>query len=51
MNGIHIRQVFIAGVLVGCLYDEELIDIADINGSQKTLTICFFIIGIQIIWW
>ena len=47
MNGIHIRQVFIAGVLVGCLYDEERI----FDVAKKKLTICFFIIGIQIIWW
>lgn len=49
MNGIHIRQVFITGVMLGFLYNEE----QDINDGKNynVLTICFFIIGINITWW
>ena len=49
MNGIHIRQVFVTGVMVGFLFNEEY-DITT-NHNYKIVTICFFVIGINITWW
>lgn len=49
MQGLHIRQVFIAGALLGFLWNEEYE--AETNRHIKVLTLCFFIIGIQIEWW
>lgn len=49
MNGLHIQQIFIAGALIGFLYNEEH-DYSN-QTQYKIVTICFFFIGINIRWW
>lgn len=48
MNGLHIQQIWITGVLLGFLVNEE----PDVNDHiYTTITICFFFIGIKITIW
>lgn len=49
MNGLHIQQIFIAGALIGFLYNEEYDHIEHID--YKVITLCFLFIGINIKWW
>lgn len=49
MNGIHIQYVFIAGALLGVLYDVEYN--VEKNQDENCLIIAFFVIGIKINWW
>jgi len=49
MNGIHIEQVFISGVMLGILYDEDYDELSNVR--YKRLTFCFFVIGIKFTIW
>jgi uncharacterized membrane protein YbjE (DUF340 family) len=48
-NGVHIQSVYISGVLIGFLYNEE----EDLINQKKEyiLTICFLMFGIRITFW
>ena len=50
MNGIHIEQIFVSGVLLGFLYNEDY-DYSETIIEQRVITLCFLFIGIKITWW
>ena len=49
INGVHIQSVFIAGVMLGFLYNEE----EDLINKRKEhiITICILFVGIRIVLW
>ena len=49
MNGLHIEQVFISGVMLGILFDEDYDE--ESNVRYKRLTFCLMVIGIKFTWW
>ena len=49
MNGIHIEQVFISGVLLGFIYEEDYDELKSVR--FQTFTLCLFIIGIKFTVW
>ena len=48
-NGVHIESVFISGIMLGFLYNEDE-DFAN-QKKQYIITICFFMLGIRITFW
>ena len=49
MNGIHIQQIWIAGMVVGVLYDFEEEPFSGVN--KHTVILCIAFVGIKIEWW
>jgi hypothetical protein len=53
VNGVHIQQIWIAGLVIGVLYDiESKYVFADDSFIDKHIIIvCICFIGIKIEWW